>query len=196
MAPPFASTHYRPNRAETPDAASLAPADSSRAPSLFRTRVAAVDLGLQNIGRLEHHHPARKDRHFDAGLRIAPHPLALRAHHERAESRQLDGLAARGRIADFVKNRLNQLGRFGSRQSDLLIDDFRQVGPRDRLSRFPPKFSFAAKPSVRHIEPQTIPASRETPIPGPAQGPKERGRLCRIRLGLSFRSPQVHKRAA
>ena len=41
-----------------------------------------VDAMLEDRRRLEHHHPARRDRHFLAGLGVAPNALALLAHHE------------------------------------------------------------------------------------------------------------------
>src|SRR4051794_32796231 len=47
--------------------------------------VNAVDALLEDRRRLEHHDPARRDRHFLAGLRIAPDPLALLANHERTK---------------------------------------------------------------------------------------------------------------
>src|SRR5271166_326747 len=165
MAPPFASAHYRPNRAETPVRAS--PALAGKPLLLFGRVIASVDLGLQHIGRLEHHDSARKNWHFDAGLRIAPDPLALGADDERAEARQLDRFAARSRVADFVQNRLHQFRRLRARQSNFLINNFGQVCPRDRLSGFAPKSRFVAKSSVRHFEPQTIPASRATSSPTP-----------------------------
>src|SRR5262245_17788209 len=54
----------------------------------------AVDPLLEDGGGLEHHDPPRRDRHFLAGLGIAPDALALLAHHERAERGELHGLAA------------------------------------------------------------------------------------------------------
>ena len=85
--PPLASVHYRPIRE---DAASPAggnanagrgsPGTSALFFFVFFVRpVASVDLGLQHVGRLEHHHPARQDRHLDARLRVAAHALALGA---------------------------------------------------------------------------------------------------------------------
>src|SRR5947209_8555446 len=53
----------------------------------------AIDPLLQDRRRLEHHHAARRDRNFGAGLRIASNPLTLLAHHERAERRQFYRLA-------------------------------------------------------------------------------------------------------
>src|ERR1700735_4561824 len=84
--------------------------------------VAPVDFRLQHIGRLEHHHPARKDGHLDPGLGITPHALALGADDKRAEAGPLDRFAPGGRIANLVQNRLDQLRGFRTRQSDLLIN--------------------------------------------------------------------------
>src|SRR4051812_21013333 len=53
----------------------------------------AVDPLLQDRGRLEHHDPARRDRHLGPRLRIAADTLALLAHHEGAERRQFHRLA-------------------------------------------------------------------------------------------------------
>src|ERR1700751_5743701 len=39
--------------------------------------MAVVDPLLEGGGRLEHHHPTRRDRNLGTGLRIAPNPLAL-----------------------------------------------------------------------------------------------------------------------
>src|SRR5215510_15382409 len=80
-----------------------------------------VDALLENRRRLEHHHAARRDRHFFAGLGIAPDPLALLAHHERAERRELHRLAALKTIGDFLQDEFDERGRFGARQSYLLV---------------------------------------------------------------------------
>ncbi len=141
---PSAMAHYCPIGAQTP--ARLSPAGAALP---FFGSVAPVDLGLQHVGRLEHHHPARKDRHLDSCLGVAPNALALGAHHERAEAGQLDGFATRSCIADFIQNRLHQLRQLRARQSNLVIDNFRQIGASHGLS------GFAVKPSVRHIEPQS-----------------------------------------
>src|SRR5690606_14271161 len=54
----------------------------------------AQDALLQHVRCLEGHDPARQDRHFLAGLGIAPDPLVLVADLEGGEGRQLHGLAA------------------------------------------------------------------------------------------------------
>src|SRR3954468_6853702 len=45
----------------------------------------AVDALLQNRRRFEHHHTARRDRHFGTGLRVTSDTLTLLAHHKRTE---------------------------------------------------------------------------------------------------------------
>src|ERR1043166_9270048 len=96
---------------------------------------AGIDALLEDRGRLEHHHATRRDRHFLAGLRIAPDALALLAHHERTERRQLHGLAAREAVRDFLQYHFNECRRFRSRQSDLLVDSLAQVRPRHCFAR-------------------------------------------------------------
>src|SRR4051812_46694402 len=61
--------------------------NSSSAASVFRGGVGhvnAIDALLEDGRWLEHHDPARRDRHFLAGLRITSDPLTFLAHHERA----------------------------------------------------------------------------------------------------------------
>ena len=122
------------------------------------------------------------------GLR--PDALALGADDERTEAGKLDGFPARGRVADFVQHRLDQFRRFGARQSDALIHDFRQIGASYGLSRF------AAEPFVRHLEPQTIPplnSARRTPPSAPRRTPIRASDFVAFRIGLSFPSRQVHR---
>src|SRR6267154_1573234 len=64
-----------------------------------------VDALLEDGRRLEHHHPAWRDRHFLPGLGIAPNPLALLAHHERAERGQLHRFATFEAIGDLHHHR-------------------------------------------------------------------------------------------
>src|SRR6185436_17078765 len=47
--------------------------------------VTAINALLQDGGWLEHHHPARRNRNFLAGLGVTADPLALFAHDERAK---------------------------------------------------------------------------------------------------------------
>ena len=51
------------------------------------------DPVAHDLAGAEGHHPARRDRHFDAGLGIAADPLALVAQDEAAEAGNLDVLA-------------------------------------------------------------------------------------------------------
>jgi len=102
---------------------------------LFSRAGISVDALLEDRGRLEHHHAARRDRHFLGGLEIAPDPLALLAHHERAKRRKLHRLAALEAIGDFFQDELDEGGRFGARQSYFLVDRLAQVCACDRLSR-------------------------------------------------------------
>jgi hypothetical protein len=55
---------------------------------------------------------------------------------------------------------------------------------------------FAAKPSVRHFEPQINSRLARDVSPDPAQNPNKRPALLVVRVGLSFPSLQVHKRGA
>src|SRR6185503_7560182 len=89
---------------------------------------AAVYAMLEDRRRLEHHHPAWRNGYFLAGLGIAAYPLALFAHHERAERRQLHSLAPFEAIRDFFQHQFNKRGRFGARKTYLLVDRFTQIG--------------------------------------------------------------------
>src|SRR6266446_1604789 len=95
-----------------------------------RTRVDAL---LENRRRLEHHNPSRRDWHFRSGLRIAPDALALLAHHERAERGKLHALPALEAIGDLPEHQLDERSRFGSRQTDLLINGLAQISARNGL---------------------------------------------------------------
>src|SRR3546814_9863840 len=74
------------------------------------------------MGRAEHKDPARQDRHFLTGLRIATDALALLADREAAERRQLHHLATYQGLGNLVQNRLDQFGGLVARKTDLLID--------------------------------------------------------------------------
>src|SRR5947209_7526458 len=93
----------------------------------------AVDALLEDRGRLEHHHAARRDRHLGAGLGIAADALALLAHHEGAERGELHRLAALEAVGDLLQHEFHKGGGFGAREADLLIDGFAEVDPRDGL---------------------------------------------------------------
>src|SRR3546814_19818591 len=74
------------------------------------------------MGRAEHKDPARQDRHFLTGLRIATDALALLADREAAERRQLHHLATYQGLGNLVQNRLDQFGGRVARKTDLMID--------------------------------------------------------------------------
>src|SRR6266849_4262626 len=110
--------------------------------------VNVVDALLEDRGRLEHHHPARRDRHFLAGLGIAPDPLALLAHDKGTEGGQLYRLAALEAVGDFLQHQLDERGGFGARQSHLLVDRLAQVRACDCFSGHrPPRFRRSIYPS-------------------------------------------------
>src|SRR6266852_8823219 len=112
--------------------------------------VNVVDALLEDRGRLEHHHPARRDRYFLAGLGIAPDPLALLAYHEGTEGRELHCFATFEAIGDLLEHQFDERCRFRARQPYLLVDRLAQVRachrfcrhrqPRVRRSRYPSVF--------------------------------------------------------
>src|ERR1700704_4373678 len=67
-----------------------------------------VDALFQDRGRLEHHHAARRDRNFLAGLRVTADSLTFFPHHERAERRQLHGLAPLEAVRDLLQYHFNE----------------------------------------------------------------------------------------
>src|SRR5579871_762711 len=104
----------------------------------LRGRVVArigIDALLENRRRLEHHDTARGNRHLLAGLRITPDPLSLLAHHERAERRQLYGIAALQTVGNFFQYKFYERRRLAARQTDPLVDRLAQIGTCYRLSR-------------------------------------------------------------
>ena len=143
----------------------------------FVRPVASVDLGLQHVGRLEHHHPARQDRHLDAGLRVAAHALALGADDERTEARKLDGFPPRGRVADFVQHRLDQFRRL--RCATIRRADTRFQTDRRALRSFPIRGQVFRSPSRAPIT-ITPPPRRTSARHGPAQDSNQGQRLCRV----------------
>src|SRR5215467_12001583 len=78
--------------------------------------VGIVDALLEDRGWLEHHDAPRRDRHFLAGLGIAPDALAFLAHHEGTKGRQFHRLASFKAIGDFLQYHLNERGRFRARK--------------------------------------------------------------------------------
>src|SRR5262245_50616827 len=103
--------------------------------TLFSCVGIGVDALLEGRARVEHHPPPRRDRHFLAGLRTTPKYLAFLPHHERAERRQPHRLATLETVGDFLQNEFDERGRFGTRQSYLLVDRLAQVSACDRFSR-------------------------------------------------------------
>src|SRR4051812_38315291 len=74
--------------------------------------VSAVDALLEDGRRLEHHDPARRDRHFLAGLRVAADPLALLANHERTKRGQLHRFASFEAGGDLPEHQFHQRSGF------------------------------------------------------------------------------------
>src|SRR5215213_8193156 len=86
----------------------------------------------------EGEHSARRDRHFDARLRIAADPFALVAQDEAAEAGDLDVLPLGQSVAHMVKDALDDSRRFGPRKPDLAMDDISEVGARQGAGISPP----------------------------------------------------------
>src|SRR4051812_45009735 len=78
----------------------------------------------------EGEHAARRDRHFDAGLRVAADPLAFVAKDEAAEAGDLHVVAVGQSGAHMVEDALDDPRRFGAGQTDLAMDDVGEVRPR------------------------------------------------------------------
>src|SRR5215831_8066798 len=93
-----------------------------------------VDPLLEYRRRFEHHHPARRDRHFLAGLGVAPDSLTLLAYHERAKRGELHGLPPLEAIGDLFENQFNERRRLGARQPHLLVDRLAQIRAGDCFS--------------------------------------------------------------
>ena len=92
------------------------------------------DPVAHDLARAEGHHPARSDRHFDAGLGIAADTLPFVAQDESAEARDLHIAALGERCAHVVQHALDDVRRFGARQAELAMDDVREVGARQRVA--------------------------------------------------------------
>src|SRR6185312_7730567 len=104
----------------------------------LRLRLAAgigIDALLENRRRLEHHDTTRRDWHFLAGLRVTSDALPLLAHHERAERRQLHGLATLQTVGNFLQYKFYERSRLAAPQTDYLVDRLAQIGSRYSLSR-------------------------------------------------------------
>src|SRR6476620_8259429 len=74
-------------------------------------RLAPRDPVAHDLACAEGHHSARRDRHFDAGLRIAADALALVAKDEGAEAGDLHVRAFGQRMAHVVKHALDDARR-------------------------------------------------------------------------------------
>src|SRR5262249_2133202 len=93
-----------------------------------------IEQALENLARLEREDAARADRDRLAGLRVAAHALALRAHDEVAEARDLDLLTFRQHFLHPVQDGLHELRRFLLREAaDLLVDAVDDLRLRHRL---------------------------------------------------------------
>src|SRR3954452_12204285 len=94
-----------------------------RAPGSFSpvaTRRSALgDPVAHDLAGAEGHHPARRDRHFDARLRVAADALALVAQNEGAEARDLHILTLRQSVAHVMQDALDDVRRFGARKPEL-----------------------------------------------------------------------------
>src|SRR5690606_16410877 len=95
------------------------------------------DAILQHIRCLEGHHPARQDRHFFAGLRIATDALVLFTDMKGRKGRELGRFAAYNRLADLFKDHLDELCGLGTGKTHLPIYGFSEIGTRDCLSPHP-----------------------------------------------------------
>src|SRR6185369_6201805 len=95
-------------------------------------RSALRDPVAHDLAGAEGHHPPRRDRHLDPGLRIAPDPLALVAQDEGAEARHLDVRALGQGMAHVVQDALDDIGRFGARQAELAVYGVGKVRARQR----------------------------------------------------------------
>src|SRR5215207_6193814 len=95
----------------------------------------SVDASLEDVGRLEHHHPPRRDRNLFTGLRIAADPLSLGAHHERPEGRQLHRFPLLQAFRDLLEDAFHELSRFGAGKAHFLVDGLAQIRPSDGVTR-------------------------------------------------------------
>src|SRR5882757_7420372 len=85
--------------------------------------------------RAKDEHPARADRDFLPGLRIAPDALSLPADGKAAERRDLDHIAALERAGNLGNHRFDEFGRLVAREPDLLIDRLGELSTGNRMTR-------------------------------------------------------------
>src|SRR5207244_1065153 len=76
------------------------------------------------------HHPPWRDRYLLAGLGIAPDPLALLAHDERAKRGKFHRLAALKAVGNFLQHEFDERRRFRAREADLLVNGLAQIRTR------------------------------------------------------------------
>ena len=138
-------TDYRPIGAETPESRSRNeapyPFSGSSRPLIFA--FSTLD-GLNTItlrGRMGTSTPV-------LGLRPTRSPLERTTNEPKPDSLTVSPRAAASQISS--RTDWTSSAELRARQSDLLINDFRQIGASHGLSRF------AANPNVRHIEPHSI----------------------------------------
>src|SRR3954468_16190069 len=109
-----------------------------RAPGAFST-VATLylprDPVAHDLAGAEGHHAARRDWHFDAGLRIAADALTLVAQDEGAEAGDLHVRAVSQRVAHVMEHALDQARAFRARQAQLAVHDVGQIGARQSVPR-------------------------------------------------------------
>src|SRR3989337_565360 len=92
-----------------------------------------VDALFHDVAGPEHEHAPRRDGNFLARLWVAPDALAFVANPERAERRELHGVAALEARHDLAEHQLDDLGGLVPRQTNLLKHRFRQIGARECL---------------------------------------------------------------
>src|SRR5688500_13177676 len=102
-----------------------------KAPGAFPPVACAATLPgdpvAEDLAGAEGHHPPRRDRHFDAGLRIAADALALVTKDEAAKAGDLHIFAVGERMAHAMQDSLDELRRFGPRKAEVAMDNVGQV---------------------------------------------------------------------
>src|SRR5215210_4440564 len=117
----------------TPSSCDSSPIVFNAPGSLFPAATRGSALGdpvAHDLTGAEGHDAARRNRHFDAGLGVAPDPLAFVAQDERAESGHLHIRSDRQSVAHVVQHTFDHAGRFGARQAELAMNDIGKVRAR------------------------------------------------------------------
>src|SRR5678815_1828321 len=83
-------------------------APGSFCPAVANSRALPGDPVAHDLACAEGHHPARRDRHFDARLGVPADTLALVAEDEGAEAGDLDVLSLGQRMTHVVKHALDK----------------------------------------------------------------------------------------